>query len=435
MPIAFRLLILLIGLSPAFLVADSLVVHGALAAYVTVMVGIVAWSIRPGEAVFLSTIIAPAIFLALVVAAWIVIQAIPFPFNVLRHPIWISAEAAVGKSLWDSISASPGDTLIALSRYCSACGLFLVATAASIDRQRAETILLWLAGIATLMALLLIIHDLGGFVFLGEISSVGVRASVTSAATLSTVLTSATVIYAIERYETRRGREDFGRHAFIFLITAVIGALLISWIAVALFTSKPAIFAAASGVGTLLLIVGFRRIGLGSQMGFVLAGVIVAVPLSVIAPFLFAKVPDLSIRFVADAPKSFLDLTQRIITDTNWTGSGAGTFAVLLPIYQDPNDQIAAASAPTTAAALVIELGRPSMWAAIAAALAVIAWLVRGALQRGRDSFFTAAGASCAVVLALEAFVDASLLTSATIVIAMTVLGLALSQSVSRSAR
>jgi hypothetical protein len=75
------------------------------------------------------------------------------------------------------------------------------------------------------------------------------------------------------------------------------------------------------------------------------------------------------------------------------------------------------------------------MWLSVVAALVIFAWLTRSALQRGRDSFYTAAGAGCTIVLTLEAFFDASLSTSTTIVIAMAALGLAVSQSVSRTAR
>lgn len=432
---AFRLLILAIGLSPVFLVTDSLLIHGVLAAYVALMVLFVAWSIRPGEAAFLAGIIRPAMIFAFFPAAWILLQAIPMPFDGLRHPIWISAETALGRTLWGSISISPGDTLLALTRYFSACGLFFVAAAVTIDRQRAEAVLLWLTGITTLLALTLFVHNLGGFVFLGEISSSGARASMTAAVTLGTVLTSTTVIYAIERYETRRSRADFSRSLFVIMIVTSVGALLLTLIAVALFASRPALFAALSGVGTFMLIVGFRRIGLGAGLGFLLACIAVAVPLSIIAGSFFIKTPDISLRFLTDAPKSQIDLTQRMISDTGWAGSGAGTYGALLPIYQDPSNSVVAAIAPTTAAGFLIELGRPALWIAIAAALAAIGWLTHGALQRGRDSFFTAAGASCTVILTLEAFFDASLSGSTAIVMAMSVLGLAVSQSVSRTAR
>lgn len=432
---AFRLLVLLIGLSPLFLATDSLLIHGIIGAYVALMVFIVAWSIRPGEAAFLSGLIRPAVLFAIVPAAWIVIQALPLPISGLQHPIWISAQAALGKPVLGSISISPGATLLGLARYFSVCGLFFVAAAVSIDRLRAEAVLFWLAGVTTLMALLLIVHDLGGFLFLGEISSIGPRASITAAASLGTVLTGATVIYAIERYETRRSRADFGHRLFIVIVATAIGAFAVCWIAIVFFTSSSAVFAALSGVGAFALIVGFRRLGLGSRMGLLLAAVAIAVPGSLIARDLLAKTSDLTLRFDTAASKPLIELTQRIITDTNWLGSGAGTFAALLPIYQDTIDAISAPVAPTVAAGLLIELGRPALWIIVIAALAAITWLLSGALQRGRDSFFAAAGASCGVVLLIEAFFDASLSGSVIIVIATTVLGLALSQSVSRTSR
>jgi hypothetical protein len=432
---AFRLLILMIVVSPVFLVTDSLLIHGFVAAYVALMLLIVAWSVRPGEAAFLWSITRPAVIVALVPALWIVFQAVPLPFHGLQHPIWISAEAALGRPLWGSVSISPGHTLLALARYFSACGLFFVAAAVTIDRQRAETTLVMLAAVTVLMAVVLIVHNLGGFVFLGELSSVGPRSVVAASVTLGSVLAAATAIYAIERYETRRSRADFGRKLFVMMIATSLLALFVTLFALILFTSKPAIFAALSGLGTFVLIIGFRRIGLGASMGYLLAAVVVAVPLSIIAGDFFIKGTDLTLRFASEAPRPLIVQTQRMISDSSWAGSGAGTYTALLPIYQDTANSAASRVAPTTAAELSIELGRPGLWLAIAAALAAIAWLTHGALQRGRDSFFTAAGASCAVVLTLETYFDASLAGSGTIVLAMTMLGLALSQSVSRSAR
>ncbi len=435
MTLAFRLLILLIGLSPLFLITDSLIIHGLLTAYVAVMVLTVGLSIRPGEAGFLSGIIRPAAILALIPAIWIIIQCLPMPFNGVRHPIWISAEAALGRPLWGYISINPGDTLLALARYFSACGLFFVATAVSIDRQRAEVMLWSLSAVTASLALLLTVHNLGGFVFLGEISSTGTRAAITTAAMLGAVFSCATLIYAIERFETRRTRADFSRTFFTMTIVLAIVSIIVTFSTVLLFTSKPAVFAAISGVGTFVLLIGFRRIGLGAKMGFVLAAIAIAVPLSIIARDLFVSSPDLSLRFLTSAPSSTIALVQRMIADSSWAGSGAGTYAALLPIYHDTANPVTASVAPTTMAGLLIELGRPAMWFSIVAALAIFAWLTRGALQRGRDSFYTAAGASCAIVLTLETFFDASLSTSTTIVIAMTTLGLAVSQSVSRTAR
>lgn len=431
MSIAYRLFILVVGLSPLFLVDDNLLSHGLLAGYTALLIAIIASTIRPGEAGFVVSLMRPVATIAAVPAAWILVQAAPLPVPSLQHPIWASAQAAL--PVLGSISISPGATLVALARYFSAFGLFFVAAVVTVDRQRAELVLFVLAGVCALLAVLLIVHDLGGFVFLGEISSVGCRAAITAAATLGTVLTAAAAVYAIERFETRRSRGEFGFIPFVSIISSSLGAFAVCWIAIVLFTSNAAIFAAATGVLTFALIVGFRRLGLGPRLGYVVAIIAVAVPLSLIARDLLGSERDIALRFdMTEAPPS-LAAARRIIADTGLLGSGAGTFTALLPIYQDTPDSVALPSAPTTAAALVIELGRPALWIAVIAALAAIVWLIRGALQRGRDSFFPATGASAGVVLLVEAFCDASLLASTTIVIAAALLGLALSQSVSRS--
>ncbi|MBI1203487.1 MAG: hypothetical protein GC182_13350 [Rhodopseudomonas sp.] len=435
MTLAFRLLILLIVLSPLFLANDSLLVGGILTGYVGVLMLIVARAMRPGEAAFFVGLIRPLVILGLIPAVWLVLQCIPMPFDGLRHPIWASAETALGHTLWGSISIGPGDTLLALARYLTALGLLLVTTAVSIDRLRAELILLSLTCVTSLLAVLLIAHNLGGFVFLGEISSIGPRAAISAAIIFGAVLSCASAVYAIERFETRGGRAEFNRSQFVIVIAMAVVALIVNLLAVALFASIPATFAALSGVGTFVLIIGFRRIGLGPGMGIMLAVIAVAVPLSLIGHDLLTGPHDLSLRFATDAPSALIDRTQRIVLDSSWTGSGAGTFGDLLPIYQDTSRPTIAAIAPTTMSGWLIELGRPAMILAILAALAAIARLIYGALQRGRDSFFTATGASCAVALTLEAFCDASLSTSTAIVLAMTILGLAVAQSVSRTAR
>src|ERR1700742_779889 len=248
MSIAFRLFILVLGLSPLFLVDDNLLIHGLLAGYTALLIAIIAWTIRPGEAGFVVSLMRPVVAFAAVPAVWILIQAAPLPVPSLQHPIWASARAAL--PVLGGISISPGATLVALARYFSAFGLFFVAVAVTIDRQRAELVLFMLAGISALLAVLLIVHDLGGFVFLGEISSIGRRAGITAAATLGTVLTAATAVYAIERFETRGSRGEFGFAPFIVIISSSLGAFAVCWMALVLFTSRAAIFAAPTGVLT-----------------------------------------------------------------------------------------------------------------------------------------------------------------------------------------
>jgi hypothetical protein len=82
-----------------------------------------------------------------------------------------------------------------------------------------------------------------------------------------------------------------------------------------------------------------------------------------------------------------------------------------------------------------VEFGEPVLWVAVLAMIGIIIALLRGALQRGRDGFYPAAGASCVLALTLLAFANPGLLTSSLSITAPTALGLALAQSKSRTAK
>jgi len=54
--------------------------------------------------------------------------------------------------------------------------------------------------------------------------------------------------------------------------------------------------------------------------------------------------------------------------------------------------------------------------------------MLRGALRRGRDSFYPALGAGCLVALLIRGFADASIFAQAVSIIAAAPVGLALAQ-------
>jgi len=435
MTLAFGLLIAGIGLSPLLLISDSAIVQGFLSAYIAITLLITLISIPPGEAVFSGRILRPAAGLAVIPLIWMVLQVLPLPFSGIEHPIWESARTTLAESLWGSITIDPGMTLVVIARYMAALGICVVASALCVDRQRAEILLLALAGVTTLLALLAIVHNAGGFVFLGELSSVGPRASIAASSVLGVSLTAACMLLALERYETRHGKRDFSfRYFFCIGVGTCIGFLL-CWMNILLFASAPVMTAAFCGFGTFLLIVCFRRIGLGVRAGLCLTAAAAIIPLSVIIPGIWTNKTNLSILFAAEAPATLTALTQRILNDTSWLGSGAGTFQALLSIYRDPESAGLTSDAPTFAASLLIGMGPVALWLAVAGALIAFSWLLKGALSRGRDSFFVAAAASCTLSLLIEAFVDGGLSTTIVVVIAASVLGLGIAQRTSRTVR
>jgi hypothetical protein len=113
-------------------------------------------------------------------------------------------------------------------------------------------------------------------------------------------------------------------------------------------------------------------------------------------------------------------------------GTGAGTFAAILPIYQDIDELASGSVAPTAAAAIAVEMGRPFLWAILLAAIALVVTLLRGALLRRRDSFYSTAGASCVVAGTLLAFGNAALLSTPVVIIVAAIVGIAIAQSKSQ---
>jgi hypothetical protein len=121
------------------------------------------------------------------------------------------------------------------------------------------------------------------------------------------------------------------------------------------------------------------------------------------------------------------------LAETSWTGTGAGTFSAILPIYRDIDELALGPFAPTAAAAIAVEMGRPFLWAVLIAAIALVVTLLRGSVHRRRDSFYSTAGASCAVTFALLGFGNAGLFSTPTLIIAAATVGIAIAQSKSRS--
>jgi hypothetical protein len=139
------------------------------------------------------------------------------------------------------------------------------------------------------------------------------------------------------------------------------------------------------------------------------------------------------LQFATAASADSISVAQRILADTGWLGTGAGTYAQLLPIYQELGNLVT--TPPSTAAALVIEFGWPMTLFVFALGIAVIAALYRGALVRGRDSFYPAAAAACTIILLPQTFCDASLLRTGIAVLGDAIVGLGLAQSISRGDR
>jgi hypothetical protein len=272
-----------------------------------------------------------------------------------------------------------------------------------------------------------------GLDFLNATAGAQGRAQARTCTALGVIVSAAAVVRSFERHETGVLRPDRSPKTLRRTFTACAVALLLCAIALALDLTTGILVSVAYGLGTLLAIVAVRRVGLGFWGCMAIATTAGAIAIALIATRPSLLSTDLTLAFAADTHGSLVAIAQRILADVPWMGTGAGTFAALLPVYKDAGDIITDPLAPTVAAEIATELGRPMLWAIMLAVWAAIFVLLRGALHRGRDSFYPAAGASSILLLFFLSFCDNGVLGTPVAICAAAIVGLAFAQRESRT--
>jgi hypothetical protein len=184
------------------------------------------------------------------------------------------------------------------------------------------------------------------------------------------------------------------------------------------------------GIATFASVLAVRRAGLANWAALILvATMLVAAAMIVLWRYDSTRALSPFLQFATASSSDAISVTQRMLSDASWLGAGAGTFSALLPLYQDLGSSVT--QPPSTMSALAIELGWPMAVFAIAFAIWLAVILYRGALNRGRDSFYPATAAAGAVMMLGEAFCDSSLLNSCIAVMIGALMGLGLAQTIS----
>jgi hypothetical protein len=426
------LLVALICASPAVLFFDGPIAHGLVAGVAASAMLVLLRAMRPGETTFFLSIARPVVFFAAVPALWMLIQVLPL--GVLTNPIWNSAEAAIGHPIAGAISIDIGAGVMALGQYLTLIAIFVLSTAVAVDRQRAEWTLFSLMVATAVIALVALIIQ--PFESKGPIDGVALlmRMQGLDCAALGVVIASATAIRTLERYETRHASPERSVPILMGTFVGCAAAIAICVAALILGAKANVLVATAYGAAAVAAVVFIRRLGFGAW------GILaIAVPSIALVAFLVAANPafgtkNFSLIFASQAPDSLTSTSQRVLADTPVWGIGAGTFSAIAPIYSDIAETLPQSPVgPTAVAAATIELGSPLVWFIIVATIGACVVLFRAALQRGRDSFYPAAGAAALLTLLFLSFMNAGLLGMATAMITAATVGLAFAQSKSRS--
>jgi len=426
-------LVLLIITTPVTLIFDGPIVNGLVIVAAAVSVAIVGIRLRPGEAEFFSSIIRPIAIAATVPVLWMLIQVLPLKPIGLANPIWESGAAALGRPLAGSISIDPGLTLVSLARYLSTAAIVFVAVAVAIDRHRAEWILFALIAATTLIGSMILAAGFGSFTFPNNYESGPTGIAATDSAGLGVILAAAAAFRAFGHGNMKSPDQGISTVRFPWAFVAFLVAVAICSLAVFASTTSQTYFAITSGVATLAVAIIIRRFRLGLWGYSGIASVALIIAIAVVALQPAGRMTDLTLAFAVQTPAPQIALTQRILAETSWTGTGAGTFAAILPVYQEIDQLATGPFAPSAAAAIAVEMGRPYLWATLVVAIVFVVALLRGSMRRGRDSIYSMAGASCVVAITLLAFGNTGVFSTPVMVIAAVAIGIAVAQSKSRS--
>lgn len=420
----FTILISLIVITPVLAIVGSLFLEGFVLATAAAATALIALAIDKGDAHKLTTLLKPITLFLLLPCAWMLLQVAPVASPWLAHPAWMSASAALGKPFLGTVSLDIGATLLCIARYSLMLAIAVVTTATALNRQRAEVILFLLTAAAVLIAACLI--GLSYFRATG-IDLIAEHTQMATIAVIGTILSCATAIQAYESNEMQRVRSRKSRSQPAYAIAFSITTFAVCLLAILTAPDSALLLATACGGGVLMSVTAIRRLRLGpwGRSGIVAAGIVGLIGFFATNPI--AKDADLTLALTSPSQIS-ISTAERILADARWAGTGAGTFRVLSSIYRDADDADSYA-APTAAAAVAIEMGRPFLWALVILAL-ISAWMLfKRALTRGRDYFYAGAGAGCIVAVLISSFANAGSFGLVAALFISVICGLALAQS------
>jgi hypothetical protein len=424
---AFIMLTSLIALMPALVMVDGILANGVVSAIVAIAMMTVVLTLDTSELNRFSRLLGPTAFIVLFIPClWMLLQVLPISIRSLANPIWVSTATALGQPFVGAISLDISATLLSLARYCTILAAAFVTATVTLDKQRAESVLTLLTGIAALIAAELIGYNLG-YLRLPGYEHLGERADATIIAIIGFILSCATTIRAYEHLDRTRHRKS--RMMAIVAASASMAALFICLSAI-LISGDPVLFLAALfGAGIPIAVLAIRRWRLG-PLGQ--AGIAALAAVAVFGFFAAVPAKNDADPILALSTQGQISSIERMLSDAKWGGSGAGSFEALLPIYRDTADSL---EIPTAAAIIAIEMGRPFLWICVIVALMGASTLFRRALLRGRDYVYPSAGAGCIVALLISLFANDGILGLTPSLMISVVCGLAFAQSKSASNR
>jgi hypothetical protein len=428
--ITLRLLIALLAATPVLAIAEGAFAQHLITFVAAFMLAVAAMAPQ-AEITATIQVLRRFSFAILFPVFFMILQLSPVPFTSLVNPIWPTASAALNESsLWGHVSIDPESTFRSLMFYVSILSLMVATIIVTKDRRKAETTLYVLSAVTTFMSAEVLLNQLSSLA--GIISIATGATTFVAMSALGALANTATIIMAVERHLGRRELE--GSSSGVLFLGLILGLAGIAICLVAMRTLAPTnvVIATAFGLAVMLFIAIVRRFALSPWSSAILFAILVVMAVGIIIVRSQSNPSAGILGFATSATEQSLAVAQRALSDSRWLGSGVGTFGSLAGVYQDFGST-PVFEAPTTAVSIAIEWGWPALVILTGFAIQLFAFTFRGALRRGRDSFYPAAAAAGVAVVFCEAFCDPSLMHPTVAIITAVVVGLGLSQSAGRT--
>ena len=419
---AFIILSSLLAILPTLMMVDGILASGVVSAVVAIALMTVAFTLHAFDLNRFSRLLGPTAFVVLFLpCAWMLLQVVPISIHALANPIWLSASSALDKPFVGAISLDIGSTLLSLTRYCASLGAGFVTAAVTLNKLRAESILSLLTAIAGLIAI-----ELTGF-NLDYLHLPGFdRADAMNIAVIGFILSCTTAILAYEHFDTpgTRPRSSQAKVA----ASASMAVFFICFSAILISADAILVFASMFGAGILVSVLAIRKWRFGP---WEISGLAALMAVLVVGFFAIELRKDADPTLILSMQDK-LSSIERMLSDAKWSGSGAGSFEALSPIYRNSHEANSF-EIPTAAATIAIEMGQPFLWACVIVFLIGALTLFRRALRRGRDYVYSSAGASCMIALFISLFSNNGILGLTASLMIGVLSGLAFAQSKSAS--
>lgn len=369
------------------------------------------------------------ILIFLLPIVWMTLQIFPISTSSLANPIWSATSIALNQpSLPGRISVDPGATLQSLFQYLVDVSLLVSTVIIARDRRTAETILFVLCAVTTLMSVEFLLSRLDSFA--GIIPQTGAATSLfPAAAALAILANGALVARALERHLHQQNIHNLASpQLWVGVFSGLLG-IAVAFAALAALGQHKLVAVTGCGLMVLVFIATVRRLGFRFWPSALLFLVLAAIASAMALPHSLSGGLGL-LGFVSLRPEVVAP-AKHLLSDAPTWGNGLGTFELTSIAYQEFGGALA--DPPSTAVLMAIEAGR--LASAILAAFAGQFFLVsfRGAVQRGRDSFFAAAAAAGVVVVLCESLLDSSLSNPTLQAIVAVMVGVGLAQSAGRT--